>query len=426
MHLLPLRASFIRLRRLHSAGCVVCAILTSTATSQEWTRFRGPNGSGVSSANTVPIRWTEKDFNWKVELPGVGHSSPVLWGERIFVTSGDEATGERLILCLRMQDGRRLWSRGFAGARHGKHQDNSFASATPAVDERHVYLCWGSPKEYLVVALDHDGKEVWRTDLGPFRSGHGFGASPIVHEDLLIVPNDQDGQSALFGLDRATGNVRWKVPRRSKASYTTPCVYQPKGQPAELIFTSYEHGISALDPKTGRTNWELDVFHKGHVETAIGSPVVAGDLVLGTCGWLGVRQEVVAVHPGASAGDKGREVYRILRSVPLCTTPLVKDHLLFLWSDAGIVTCADVQTGEVYWRERVPGSYYSSPVCVGKALYGVTRDGDAVVLAASKRFEQLARNPLGEGSHSTPAIAGGRMYLRTITHLISLGGRKPR
>jgi outer membrane protein assembly factor BamB len=426
MHILPLHASFTHLRRLLTAGCVLCGFLTSTATSQEWTRFRGPNGSGISAANTVPIRWTEKDFNWKVELPGVGHSSPVLWGERIFVTSGDEATGERLILCLRTQDGRRLWSRAFAGARHGKHQDNSFASATPAVDGRHVYLCWGSPKEYLVVALDHDGKEVWRTDLGPYRSGHGFGASPIVHEDLLIVPNDQDGQSSLVGLDRATGRVRWKVPRRSKASYTTPCVYQPRGQPAELIFTSYEHGISALDPKTGRTNWELDVFHKRHVETAIGSPVVAGDLVLGTCGWLGVRQEVVAVRPGAPGRDKGREVYRIFRSVPLCTTPLVKDNLLFLWSDAGIVTCANVQTGEVYWRERVPGSYYSSPVCVGNALYGVSRDGDVLVLAASKEFEQLARNPLGEGSHSTPAIASGRMYLRTFTHLISLGGQKPR
>jgi outer membrane protein assembly factor BamB len=242
-----------------------------------------------------------------------------------------------------------------------------------------------------------------------------------------VVPNDQDGQSALFGLDRDTGKVRWKVPRRSKASYTTPCVYQLRGQPAELIFTSYERGISSLDPKTGRTNWELDVFHKCHVETAIGSPIVASDLVLGTCGWLGVRQELIVVRPGTPGRDeKAREVCHITRSMPLCTTPLVKDDLLFLWSDAGIVTCANVRTGEVYWRERVAGSYYSSPVCVDKALYGVNREGDVVVLAASKRFEHLARNPLGEGSHSTPAVAGGRMYLRTFTHLICLGSDKPK
>jgi outer membrane protein assembly factor BamB len=396
-----------------------------SACAQEWTRFRGPNGSGLSPAATVPVRWTERDYNWKVELPGVGHSSPVLWGDRLFVTSADEKTGTRVLSCLRARDGQRLWSREFAGERHGKHADNSFATATPTVDEHRVYVCWGNGKEYPVVALDHDGKEVWRVDLGSFRSGHGFGPSPIVHDDLLIVANDQDGPSALYGLENATGKVRWKVPRKSKAHYATPCIYRPAGRPAELIFTSYEHGITSIDPKTGRVNWELDVFNKGHIETAISSPVVAGELVLGTCGWLGVRQEVVAVRPYAGPeAAKPAELYRIDRAVPLCTTPLLKGDLLFLWSDEGIVTCADAGTGKVRWRERVPGSYYSSPVCVGDRLYSVSRDGEVVVLAASERFELLARNRLGEGSHSTPAVAGGRMYLRTFSHLISLGGDK--
>jgi outer membrane protein assembly factor BamB len=406
-------------------GCGLALALAPCAPGQEWTRFRGPNGSGVGAAPTLPARWAEKDYNWKVPLPGVGHSSPVLWGERIFLTSAEEDTGKRLVLCLHAHDGRRLWSREYAGERHGKHQDNSFATATPAVDEARVYLSWGNPREYLVVALDHDGKEVWRTDLGSFRSGHGFGPSPIVHEDLLVVPCEQDGPSTLFGLDRATGKVVWKVPRKSKASYTTPCVHQPPGRPAELIFTSYEHGITALDPKTGRVVWERDVFDKRHVETAIGSPVVAGDLVLGTCGWMGVRQEVVAVKPLYGEEKKTTEVYRIDRSAPLCTTPLVRGDLLFLWADGGVVSCADARTGQVYWRERVSGSYYASPVCAGDRLYGVSREGEVVVLAAAKHFEVLARNPLGEGSHSTPAVAGGRMYLRTFSHLISVGGKDP-
>jgi outer membrane protein assembly factor BamB len=402
---------------------LVLAALAEKASAQEWTRFRGPNGSGIGASTTIPLQWTEKDYNWKVALPGVGHSSPVVWGERVFVTSGDEETGTRTILCLRASDGERLWLREFPAVRHGKHQDNSFASATPAVDERHVYVCWGSPKEYLVVALDHNGKEAWRTDLGGFRSGHGFGPSPIVHDDILVVPNDQDAQSSLFGLDWATGKVRWKVPRKSKSSYATPCAFQPRGRSAELIFTSYEHGISSIDPKTGRVNWELDVFDKRHVETPISSPIVAGDLVLGTCGWLGVRQEVVAIRPSAEAA---REIYRIDRSAPLCTTPLVHGGLLFLWSDSGMVTCADVRTGEVHWRERVRGSYYSSPVCVENRLYSVSRDGEVVVLAAAKRFELLARHSLGEGSHSTPAIAAGHIYFRTFSHLISLGERTHR
>jgi outer membrane protein assembly factor BamB len=167
----------------------------------------------------------------------------------------------------------------------------------------------------------------------------------------------------------------------------------------------------------------MDVFDKGHIETGIGSPVVAGDLVLGTCGWLGVRQEVVAVRPpGPAAENKAKEVYRVTRSAPLCTTPLVVGDLLFLWGDGGTVTCADLATGQVHWRERVAGSYYASPVCAGKYLYNVSREGDVVVLAAAKQFEEAARNPLGEGSHSTPAVAGGRMYVRTFTQLLSVGG----
>jgi outer membrane protein assembly factor BamB len=398
-------------------------MLTGATPGQEWPRFRGPNGSGVSTATTVPIRWTEKDYNWKVELPGVGHSSPVVWGQRIFVTSAEEKTGKRSLLCLDVRDGKTRWSHTLDGPRHGKHQDNSFASATPAVDERHVYVCWGSPRDYLVLALDHDGKEAWRTDVGLFKSGHGFGPSPIVHRGVVVVPNDQDGAGTLVGLDRETGKVRWKAPRRGKASYATPCVYQREGR-AELLFTSYEHGISSIDPETGKVNWELDVFDKRHVETPIGSPVLAGDLVLGSCGWLGVRQEVVAVRlPADGPEGKPQEVYRIDRAAPLCTTPLVVGELLFLWSDSGMVTCADSRTGEVHWRERVPGSYYSSPVCVGQGLYNISRDGEIVVVAAAKRFELLARNPLGEGSHASPAVAGGRLYLRTFSHLISLGGK---
>jgi outer membrane protein assembly factor BamB len=195
-----------------------------------------------------------------------------------------------------------------------------------------------------------------------------------------------------------------------------------------VIVTSYEHGITSIDPKTGHVNWEIDVFDKRHVETPIGSPIVAGDLVLGTCGWLGVRQEVVAVRPvPAGAPGKVQEVYRLTNAAPLCTTPLVKDDLLFLWGDSGIVTCADVRTGKVHWRERVAGSYYGSPVWSGGRLYGVSREGEVVVLTAAKQFALLARNPLGEGSHSTPAIAEGTMYLRTFSHLLAIGGkdRKP-
>jgi outer membrane protein assembly factor BamB len=398
---------------------LLLTVCTATSSAQEWTRFRGPNGSGLSSAN-LSVRWTEKDINWKVKLPGRGHSSPVLWGRRIFLTSGDDKTGLRILLGVDAKDGKQLWQRDFPGPLTAKHQDNSFASATPAVDERHVYVSWANAKEYLVIALDHAGKEKWRVDLGPFRSGHGFGASPIVHQDLVIVPNDQDGDSSAIALESATGKVRWKVPRKSKSSFATPCVFKPKGKPAEVIFCSYEHGLTAIDPVSGKINWECDIFAKGHIESTIASPIVSGEVVLGTCGWLGVNYETVAVRPNAPR-RKVEPVYRMDKIAPLVPTPLVKDDLLFLWNDRGVVTCANVKTGEVFWKERVPGTYYCSPVCAADKLYCLSREGDVVVLAAARKFQLLARNPLGEGGHSTPAIAGRRMYLRTFGHLISIG-----
>ncbi len=405
------------------AVCLSLLVLTAVGTAQDWPRFRGPNGSGIGPAVHLPAQWTEKHQLWKVRVPGVGHSSPVVWGSKVFVTAADDKAGTRSVVCVHADDGRQLWRRDFAAAgKHPRHPDNSSASATPALDDRHVYVSWGNAREYLVLALDHDGKEMWRTPLGPFKGGHGFGASPIVHEGIVAVPNDQDGPGELLGLDRDSGKVVWRVPRKSQATYSTPCVYRPEGRPAELIFTNYEHGVTSVDPKTGRVNWELDVFDKRHTETAIGSPIVAGDLVLAPCGWLGIRQELVAVRPPAAGGQgKAAKVYTIDRSVPLSTTPLVKNGLLFLWTDRGVVSCADARTGMVHWRERVPGSFYSSPVCFGDRVGNLSREGDFVVLAAAKRYELLAVNRLGEGSHGTPAVARGRLFVRTFSHLIAIG-----
>jgi outer membrane protein assembly factor BamB len=392
--------------------------------AQEWPRFRGPNGSGVSDAN-IPGKWTDEDYAWRVSLPGKGHSSPVIWGERLFITSGDEKSGARIVLCLVADTGRRLWWREFGSQAHGKHSLNSFASATPAVDEKRLYVSWATPKEYVVLALDHDGDELWRRDLGPFKTGHGFGVSPIVHGDLVIVPNEQDGESSLVALAVADGTVRWQVRRDSQVTYSTPCIYQPKGRPAEIVFTNWTYGITAVDPRDGKTNWELKVFSKDHLETAIGSPIVAGDLVLGTCGYLGKGNHTVAVRPvGTPGSGKAEEVYRVERGAPLTTTPLVVRDLLFLWSDEGIVTCADAGSGKAHWQKRVGGTYYASPVCSGKHVYCTSADGEVVVLSASTTFEQLARIKLGEPSNATPAIARGKMFLRTESKLMALAAAK--
>lgn len=399
------------------------ALLIQPCAAEEWSRFRGPNGAGVSTAN-IPARWTDADYAWKVSLPGKGHSSPILWGERLLITSGDEKTGTRIVLCLAADTGRQLWKREFTSQTHGKHSLNSFASATPAADAKRLYVSWATPKEYIVLALDHEGTELWRRDLGPFKTGHGFGVSPIVHDDLLVIANEQDGESSLVALSAADGRARWQVPRDSQVTYSTPCVYQPKGRPAEIIFTNWTYGITAVDPRSGKTNWETKVFSKDHLETAIGSPVVAGDLVLGTCGYLGKGNHTVAVRPvGEPGSGRAEEVYRVERGAPLTTTPLVVGDLLFLWTDDGRATCADAATGKVHWQRRIGGTFYGSPVCAGKHIYCTSADGEVVVLAAAKTFEELARVNLGEPSNATPAIARGKMFLRTESKLMALAER---
>lgn len=411
-------------QRTYRIWLLAALALPSTGAAEEvWPRFRGPNGAGVGATSKLPSQWTEAEYAWKVELPGIGHSSPVVWGQKIFITSGDEETGERIVLCIEPAAGEVVWKRTFTSTKDRKHQLNSFASATPAVDARHLYVTWATPHEYVVLALDHAGKEKWRVDLGPYKTGHGSGGSPIVHEDLVVVGNDQDGASSIVGLDSDTGAIRWRVPRKTKTAYITPCVYHPPGRPAELIFTNWEHGIMGIDPVTGATNWELQTFDQKHVETAIGSPIVAGDLVLGTCGWLGVATHTVAVRPAATTDGKPVEAYRVDRSAPLTTTPLAAGNFVYLWADEGIVACVAADSGELHWRKRVGGTYYGSPVAAGDYIYCASRDGEMVVLAAGKDYELIARNPLGEGSHSTPAIAHGRMYIRTFSHLLCLGAK---
>jgi outer membrane protein assembly factor BamB len=405
-------------------GCLGILTAWQSAAGQEWTRFRGPNGAGVSTATTVPAVWTEDDFNWRVKLPGAGHSSPVFWGEKVFLVSGHEETGARIVQCLDRTDGRTLWTREYPAAHHKKHQLNTFASSTPTVDAEALYVTWATPEDYLVTALDHGGRQLWQVDLGPFKSGHGFGISPILYADMVIVGNDQEGDSAILALDRRTGLARWRVDRDTKTTYSTPCVYRRPGRPDELIFTNWQHGIMGIDPLSGRTNWEIQVFDTSHIETSIGSPVVVGELILGTCGWLGHATHTVAVRPGDTADDPVKEVYRVDRGAPLTTTPVAHDGLLFLWADNGIVTCTDAATGEVHWQRRVGGKYYGSPVVVGEHVYCLSVEGEAVVLAASKDYRLIARNPLGETSLSTPAVADGTLYLRTASHLSSIGGAR--
>ncbi len=403
--------------------CSLAITYAGSAMGQPWPRFRGPNGAGHSEATTIPAYWTTKDYRWRVKLPGIGYSSPVICGDRLFVSCAMEEDATQIIRCLRTSDGGLIWKRSFESSTHPKHRFNCYASSTPALDAENVYHCFATPERYTLLALDQQkGREVWRRDLGPFEAQHGFGASPIVFEDLVIVANEQDGASSIVALDCRTGNTRWKADRRTeKAAYSTPCVYQPGDGPAQLILSSWAHGISSLDPHSGKWNWEQAVFR----HRVVGSPVIASGLIFGCCGTGGVGRQMIAVRPGNPAtGVESEVVYEVKGSLPYVCTPVAYGDLLFAWFDRGVVTCLDAPTGEIIWRERIGGEYFGSPVRVGDRLYCISREGEMVVLAASRQFRELGRIDLEERSNSTPAVAGGVMYIRTVAHLMAIGGEK--
>jgi outer membrane protein assembly factor BamB len=403
------------------------SIPSASTSAQEWTRFRGPNGMGLSPATNLPAKWTEADYHWKTALPGQGHSSPVLWGDKIFLMSADAATATRYVLCLSAADGRELWRRQYESQTHRIHSRNTFGSCTPAVDGERVYVAWSTPDRLTLLALDHDGQDVWNLDLGPVVSEHGFGMSPMLYQDMVILsnsqqaeelePGQQPGKSSMLAFEAKTGKLRWNQPRvSSRVCFSTPCIYQPAGGVPELICTSTSDGVFSLDSLTGQENWKTPGTLTMRV---VSSPLIAEGLIFGSVGSGGGGNTITAVRPGA----KPEVAYTIKANASYVPTLVAQNGLLFIFNDKGVVSCADVATGEIHWRERLGRGFSGSPVIGDGKVYIIDDDGDVHVIAVAKAYQLLASNPLGEPSRSTPAIAGGRLYFRTLSHLVSVGGK---
>jgi len=425
---MPKREILCRARRTGLTVSVLSLVLlVSTARSENWPRFRGPNGQGISNAKTVPSRWSEQDFNWKVELPGQGHSSPVVWGDRVFVTCAREKEARGFAVCVNAADGSELWRREHDLGKYRKNGLNSYAAATPAADAERLYVLWPGADETSLLALTHKGEPLWSIKLPGSHARHGLGGSPIVSGELVVVAHEQDENrdnvaSVWLAVEGKSGEIRWRYehPENTQASYSTPCVYRDQRGEEELVFTSNSHGIAALDPGTGKLLWQTSSALPARV---VSSPVLGDGTVIATCGRGGRGVRLAVVKPSVEGrAYAAPEVYGLdSRIVPYVPTSVVYDGLLFTFHDGGTVSCLRSGTGEVLWSEKPAGRFYGSPVCVNGVLYCITIDGDVVVLEASARYKRLAVNPLGQKSHATPAVAAGRMYLRTLSHLISIG-----
>jgi outer membrane protein assembly factor BamB len=391
-----------------------------------WPRFRGPNGTGIADDQQVPVQWSENGILWKTPIPGAGNSSPVVWGHRVFVQSASVDGDNRLLLCVDGSSGKILWSRSSPGARAAMHARNTLASSTPATDGKRVYALFWNGAELALSAFDMDGDSLWTRNLGTFSGQHGAGASPIVFNDKVILYNDQDGAALLIALSAATGEILWSTPRQSLvACYSSPFLLERPGEPAHLIVGN-TIGITGYDPENGRARWNWAWTFPGKPLRTVASPIFGDNYIFLTSGDGGGDRHMVAVKlEGKGKNLKASLAWESRRTFPYVPTMLAWGQHLFWVSDMGIAGCNVARTGESVWNQRLRGNFTASPVLAGGRIYAANEDGDVYVFAAASQFRLLATNFIGELVRASPAISGGRIFIRGQEHLFCVGEERP-
>ena len=436
---------------------IFCLLLTSLAVqAQNWPQFRGPGASGVVEGQTAAEKWDgSKSVNtaWKVEIPGLGHSSPVVWGDKVFVTTAitsgakdetryglygdvepvkDDPKHTWKVYALDKRTGKILWEQvAYEGIPKVKrHPKSTHADSTPVTDGRYLIVLFGSHGLY---AYNLNGKLLWKQDLGVLDSGWFYdadyqwehGSSPVIYRDLVIIQADVQKDSFIAAYNIKTGKLAWKTPRDEISSWGTPTVYEGKTR-AEVI-TNGSKAIRGYDPMTGKELWRLTP----NSEVTTPTPFAARDLIFVTSGYR-VIQPIYAIKPGATgditlkdgATSNSFIAWSKTRGGPYMPTPIVYGDVLYTCSNQGVVTAYNADNGERLYQERLGGkggAFTSSPVASDGKLYFSSEDGEVFVVKAGPKYELLATNPVGEVMMATPAISDGLLIVRGRTHLFAFG-----
>ena len=415
------------------------ALLTTTAGAANWPQWRGPNGSGVSTEKNLPAEWNpNKNIKWKTAIAGRGHSSPVVWDNKIFLTTaieGDVVPGAKAVthiidggqvflhpdsigadrkhtfkvICLNADTGKVLWEQtAFEGTPYdNRHRKSSYAASTPATDGKFVYAFFGTEGLF---AYDMAGKLAWKVDLGKLGTvGMGTGTSPILHENLVIVQCDEESGEASFivALDKKTGKEAWRTPRKVQASWATPILVA--GAKRTELITSGNETVIAYDPATGKELWR----HKGVESNAIPSPVANQQMVFVSAGFP--EKVVMAINLGESGDLKDSVVWKYAKGTAYVPSPILYGEYLYLTTDRGILTCLDAKTGEVKYeggRIPIPATFTASPIAFEGKILLTSEDGDTFVVNAGPKHEILRTNSVGEPVYASPAVADGKIFIR--------------
>ena len=421
----------------------------SIAYAENWPGWRGPDSLGISSEKGIPVKWDiSKNVKWKAEVPGLAHSSPIVWGNCVFVTTAissdpkedywekgfprisrgpDAAEVSWKVLCFDRDTGKLLWERTAIRKKPAspRQTKNSHASQTPVTDGTYVYAFFGDQGMYC---YDFQGKLIWNRDLGTFtmRNGWGLGSSPVLYKDLLIQTCDQEVKEGSFiiALNKKTGETVWKTNREEASSWSTPFLYL-KGARPELVVNATE-AIRSYDPLTGTLLWEC---HGPATSITTPTPTFAHGLIIVSSGFIVEKiRPITAFRPGANGditlrdGETNSEhiAWRQLTAAPYIPSPIAYGDYIFVLMDQGFIACYEAKTGkEVYGKQRIDigAGFSASPVAVDGNLYCASEDGDVYVIRAGAAYELLAKNSLGEAIMASPAVSDGKMFIRTLNHL---------
>jgi len=388
--------------------------------------WRGPAGDGkFATSERIPLTWGPGEHvAWSAPLPGRGHASPCVAGERVFVFTCDEVSKELLLLAYSRSDGAELWRRRLhqGGLMH-THGKNSHASATPACDGERVFANTIVDDQLLVWAVGVDGELRWTTAAGAYRSTHGYGSSPVLHESFVIVNGDNEGTGFIAALHRATGEIIWKTRRVSAASFGTPIVARLAGR--EQLLLAGAGRTTSYEPATGEEIWRCD----GPATTCAVTVAVEGELVFTSGGYP--EREILAIRADGSGDVSSTHVvWRTNKARTYVPSPLVDAGRLFIVNDDGIATCYRAATGDVLWQERLKGAFSASPVLIGERVLVTNESGRTYVFRSAGEFELLAECDLDPRGMATLVACEDGIFLRgesTLYRLATAGAsvRRP-
>jgi outer membrane protein assembly factor BamB len=384
--------------------------------ADDWPAWRGPKGNGISTESVAPMMWSAtENIAWRTEIPGHGRSSPIVTGDRVFVTTGVDEDQSRRVICIDRGDGRMLWSKSVHTGPGGKmHQDNTMASSTPVTDGERVFAAFVDDQGMKVVALDMDGNVLWNANPGTYFSNHGFAASPVIYGDGVIINGHQDGTAFVVMLDRRTGSEVWRyTPAINQRSFSTPVLTQYDGED-QLILTGSQQTLG-LNPSTGELLWNAS----GPTEKFVCTPSAGHGMVFSFGG--SPEKKSLAVKLGGT-GDVSEThvVWRSERGMPYVPSPLLVGDYLHIINDLGVYTCIEPVSGKVLHTARALGSTYSSPIAVGDRIYMFEDTGECTIFENRPGFHVLAKNSLDEEMYTTPAMSNGQLFVRTTTALVCI------